>query len=281
MSTDTKHLHIVSDATGETAQTLLRACMAQFEALPPHLLHHHGQVKTSRLLEETIERIKAQPGLVILSTSNLEYRKRLKEQCERHKFPFVSILDSLSEQLAGFFEAPLATTPTHHTLDETYFKRIEALDFTTSHDDGRHSETLDQADIVLVGVSRTSKTPTSFYLSYRYALKVANVPLIQERGFDISLEQRLEQDLPHVFGLIADGDHLARTRRARLHALGEHNLNYANPHDIETEIKSAQRLFARHRIPMVNTTNRSIEEVAAHIHKLYEDSQRRQRESPG
>ena len=171
--------------------------------------------------------------------------------------------------MAGFFHAQLVTTPAHHKLDETYFKRIEAIDFTTSHDDGRHGETLDQADIVLLGVSRTSKTPTSFYLSYRYALKVANIPLIQGQDLDASLEKRLQQDCPHVFGLIADGDQLARIRRERLRALGEKNINYASPDDIETEIKNAQRLFARHRIPMISTTNRSIEEVAAHIHKLY------------
>lgn len=261
------HLHLVSDATGETVSSVARACMVQFEGL--HAIQHNWWlVRTQGQVERVIAGVEQHPGIVLCTVVDTAVRAVLEEACRQMKVPCVPVLDPVMAALSGYLEAEMsAPTPgRQYQLDAEYFARIDAMQFTLAHDDGQLMDDLDDADIVLVGVSRTSKTPTCMYLANR-GYKCANYPLVP----NVPLPHQLEGlKGPLVVGLTKDPKSLSDIRRSRLRFLNQdEESEYAQFEKVREEVASARRLFGRHGWPVVDVTRRSIEEASAAIMQLH------------
>ena len=259
------HLHCVSDSTGDTIRSVARACLVQFDGAGP-VEHLWPLARTPRAIERVLEYIAADPGPVLFTIVNEKLRDQLMKGCRRLQVPCISVLDPVIAALGAF----LGRQPGHkpgkqHVLDAEYFKRIEAMDWAIAHDDGQQFADIETADVVLIGVSRTSKTPTSLYLANR-GIKAANVPFIP----GIPLPKEIEQvTRPLVVGLTKDAKHLVEIRRSRLLSLQEtHSTSYTDPERVKEEIASARRLFTQHGWSVIDVTRRSIEETAAAVTQL-------------
>ena len=260
------HLHLVSDATGETTHQLGRAAMAQFENVQT-IEHVWTLVRSEDHLVAVEDGIKKYGGVLFFSIADRQLRQKLEDICRRHAVPNVSVLDHAVHTVASVLGMPdREVTAGQYRMDKAYFERISALDFAISHDDGQGISTVGGADILLVGVSRSSKTPTSIYLAHR-GYKVANYPLVP--GVEMPLDE-----IPHetmlVVGLIKDARRLSQIRRNRLHAMNENSdADYANPEKVAEEVANARRLFTTHNWPMIDVTRRSVEETSAAIINLH------------
>lgn len=262
------HLHLISDSTGETINTVARAVCAQFEGVQP-VEHVYGLVRGQKPLMRALEALEKNPGPVFFSMVDDELRHRLEAACAQLKIPCMSVLDPFIAPLGAYLKAePDGKAGGQHVLDTDYFARIAALDFTIKHDDGQHQDDLDEADVILTGVSRTSKTPTCMYLAHR-GVKAANVPLVP------SVEpppELLAVERPLVIGLVAGIERLQQLRKNRLLTLHETDeTDYIDPDVIEAEMTEAKRLFARQSWPIIDVTRRSIEEVATAIMNLHQE----------
>lgn len=262
------HLHLVSDATGETLSTIAKAAIVQYADVRS-IEHVHSLVRTRRQLERVLQEIEAAPGIVLYTIINPDLARELEDCCQKLNVPCVPVLASTMKVFESYLGAP--ATPTvggQHVLDAEYFRRIDALNFTMAHDDGRLPEDLNEADILIVGISRTSKTPTSIYLAQR-GFKTANMPLIP----DIPLPEKLEKaNGVFVVGLIASAERISQVRRNRVLALADHNLDdYVDRGLIEDEIAYTRKLCNRKGWPIIDVTRRSVEETAAAILKQYHE----------
>jgi regulator of PEP synthase PpsR (kinase-PPPase family) len=267
------HLHLVSDATGETLITVARAAAAQYTAVAP-VEHMHPLVRSSKQLDRVLNEIETAPGIVLYTLLEPELAERLEKTCRDLGLPCLSILGPV----LGLFQAYLGgeTKPrvgAQHVLNAEYFKRIDALNYTMLHDDGQHVDDMEQADVVLVGVSRTSKTPTSIYLANR-GVKTANFPLVPGMPVPEKLET-LGQ--PLVVGLTASPERIVQIRQNRLLGLrAEHDADqYIDRQAVAAEIASARKLCGKHNWPIIDVTRRSIEETAAEVMALLADRRRR------
>lgn len=256
------HLHLVSDATGETLNSISRACLVQFDHVEVEE-HHWNLIRSKRQLDLVLEGIRQWPGLVLYTFVDEELRHALIDHCRRSNVQAVSVLDPVMTGMASFF----GTTSSHtvgrqHKLDAEYFARIEAMDFALAFDDGNKTEALEQADVVILGVSRTSKTPTCLYLANR-GIKAANIPLIPDLPLPIDLTQLTK---PLIVGLVNDPSVLVEVRRSRLRFLRQkEETSYVDVEKVREEVLQAKRLFARLGCPVIDVTRRSIEETAAEI----------------
>jgi hypothetical protein len=269
------HLHLVSDSTGETLTTIAKAASVQYALVRP-IEHVHPLVRTKRQLKRVLQEIAEAPGIVLYTITNKELSEELERQCSELKIPCLAVLQPIMNVLENYLGA--ARTPTvagQHVLDADYFRRIDALNFTMAHDDGHLPEDLNDADIIILGISRTSKTPTSIYLAQR-GYKTANVPLVPS----LPLPEPLIQ--PHtafVVCLIASPERIAEIRRHRAMLLGDRDLGeYVDRDRITAEIAYSRRICAKHRWPVIDVTRRSVEESAATILKLLHDRDARQAE---
>ncbi|MCE9576729.1 MAG: kinase/pyrophosphorylase [Deltaproteobacteria bacterium] len=259
---------ILSDATGETAERMVRAATLQFES-KVHV-RTYSRVRLESECEEIIAKAAELHALVVFTVVNAEERDLIAKLVERYNVESVDLIGALIGKLASFLEAKAAGVPgLLHTITEDYFRRIEAVEFAVKNDDGAEPRNLPKADIVLVGISRTSKTPLSTYLAQR-GLKVANVPLVL--GIDPP-EELKQVDERKVFGLIINPDSLMRIRQARLKHLGmPHDSSYGTRTHIDTEIGFAREIFRKHsNWPVIDVTNRAIEETAADIMRIYQE----------
>ncbi|MFM8751197.1 pyruvate, water dikinase regulatory protein [Rhabdaerophilum sp.] len=261
------HLHLVSDSTGETLITVGRAATAQYQGISP-IEHVYPLVRNMRQLDRVISEIESEPGIVLFTLVEKDLSERLRSACEEMGCPSMSVL----EPIVGLFQSYLgvAMTPRiggQHTLSTEYFRRIDALNFTMMHDDGQLLDNLEQADVVLVGVSRTSKTPTSIYLANR-GIKTANVPLVPGVPPPTELEHLFK---PLVVGLVASPERIVQIRQNRLLALNadDRDAAYTDKQSVIDEILRARRLFDKHDWPVIDVTRRSIEETAAAIIDLH------------
>jgi [pyruvate, water dikinase]-phosphate phosphotransferase / [pyruvate, water dikinase] kinase len=269
------HLHLVSDSTGETLTTIAKASSVQYALVRP-IEHVHPLVRTKRQLKRVLQEIAQTPGIVLYTITNKELGEELERQCAELNVPCLAVLQPIMQVLESYLGAP--RTPTvagQHVLDADYFKRIDALNFTMAHDDGHLPEDLNDADIIILGISRTSKTPTSIYLAQR-GYKTANMPLVPT----IPLPESLTK--PHtafVACLIASPERIAEIRRNRAMLLGDRNLDdYVDRDRITAEIAYSRRICAKHRWPVIDVTRRSVEESAATILKLLHDQELRKSE---
>jgi regulator of PEP synthase PpsR (kinase-PPPase family) len=260
------HLHLISDATGETTHQLGRAGIAQFQHVQV-IEHVWTLVRTQDHLIAIEAAIKKHGGLVLFSLADRDIRTSMEAICKKHQVLSVSVLDHIVHTLSKILGAPdEGIVGGQYRMDRAYFDRMEALDFTIQHDDGQGLNSIGDADILIVGVSRSSKTPTSIYLAHR-GYKVANYPLVP--GVAMPLEDIPHQDLL-VVGLIKDARSLAQIRRNRLATMNEHeHSDYANFENIADEVANARRLFSAYKWPVIDVTRRSVEETAAAIINLH------------
>jgi regulator of PEP synthase PpsR (kinase-PPPase family) len=266
------HLHLVSDATGETLITVARAAAAQYTSVSP-VEHMHPLVRSSKQLDRVLTEIETAPGIVLYTLLDPALTDRLEKTCRELGVPYLSILGPV----LNLFQAYLGgeTKPrigAQHVLNAEYFKRIDALNYTMLHDDGQHIDDMEQADVVLVGVSRTSKTPTSIYLANR-GVKTANFPLVPGMPVPPKLEALAQ---PLVVGLTASPERIVQIRQNRLLGLrAEHDADdYVDRQAVAAEIAAARKLCGKHNWPIIDVTRRSIEETAAEVMALLADRRR-------
>jgi regulator of PEP synthase PpsR (kinase-PPPase family) len=265
------HLHLVSDATGETLNTVAKAAAAQYADFRP-IAHIYALVRTPSQLNRALREIEAQPGIVLFTLINPEIRKHLEQQCEAMSVPCLSILDPIISILSQYLNA--TSRPQvggQHALNSDYFRRIDALNFTMAHDDGQAPDDIGKSDVILLGVSRTSKTPTSIYLAQR-GVKTANIPIVP--GIPVP-RQLFEARGPLIVGLIASAERIAQIRRHRLLSLKEsRSTDYVDPRLITDELMAMKTLCSNNDWPMIDVTRRSVEETAATILNMLSASKR-------
>ena len=259
------HLHLVSDSTGETLNAMARAVCARFDDVLP-IEHIYALVRSRRQLDRALADIESAPGLVIHTIVDAELRAALEDGCRRLEIACIAALDPLVSAVSRYLGLATSTrVGAQHALDHEYFNRMDALNYAIGHDDGQGGQDLEQADVVLVGVSRTSKTPTCIYLAHR-GVRAANVPLVPSRPIPDKLLQ-LKNTL--VVGLTISPDRLIQIRRNRLLSLKENRTSaYIDVDNVREEIVQARRLYERQGWPVIDVTRRSIEETAAAIIKL-------------
>ena len=267
------NIHLVSDSTGETLQAIARAATAPFGSVDP-LIHQSVFVRTETDLDAVIDRIERKPGVTLYTLANSAMAERLRIACARLDCAAVSVLDPIIATFARAFNSVPAHEPgMQHRLNSAYYDRIAALDFAMANDDGALGQRLLQSDVVLVGVSRTSKTPTSIYLAYR-GIKAANVPLVAGRTPDPLLFKAMENGVPMI-GLVASPNRLAQIRRERLEGLSPGMTHdYVDIDRVRDEVAESRLFFDQHHIPVIDVTRRSIEETAAKVLAILRDTDR-------
>lgn len=271
------HLHLVSDATGETLSSVARACLVQFDQVEP-VQHLWWLVRSQGQVARVVQGIEAEPGVVLATLMEGAVRSLLEEACRQLRVPFIPVLDPVMAALSGYLNVDFGAQPgRQHVLDADYFARIDAMHYTLAHDDGQLLTGLEDADVVLTGVSRTSKTPTCMYLANR-GIKAANVPLIP--GMPPPPELMTLKG-PLIVGLTKEPKSLADIRRSRLKFLQQNDeTDYADEDRVKTEVAEARRLFARQGWPVIDVTRRSIEEASATILQLLTQKREAAGEAP-
>ena len=256
------HLHLVSDATGETINSIARAAISQFEDIEV-VEHFWSLVRGKRQIENVLAAIEANPGVVVYTLVDVELRDTLEQGCLRLNVPAVPVLEPVIAALSNYLGIESRGQPgRQHALNAEYFDRIDAMHFVLTHDDGQSLHNLENAEVVLLGVSRTSKTPTCFYLANR-GVKAANVPLVP--GMPVAPEIEA-LDNPVVIGLTTTPERLIEVRRNRLRSMKhDQETDYVDLGMVREEVLSARRLFAKNSWPIIDVTRRSIEEVAAEV----------------
>ncbi|MGH7052679.1 MAG: pyruvate, water dikinase regulatory protein [Stellaceae bacterium] len=259
------HLHLVSDSTGETVQTMARACLAQFEDAQP-VEHVWSMVSKRSQIERVIAGVEANPGVVLFTLVNDTLRDLLQQACRRLQIPAIPVLDPVIGALAAYLGRKSRGQPgVQHLLTNEYFARIDAMTFALNHDDGQSTFGLDEADVCLVGVSRTSKTPTCLYLANR-GIKAANVPFVP--GMTLPPEL-FDARHPLIVGLTNDPERLIQLRRNRLNMLQQDvGTDYTDLEAVRAEVREARRTFAGRHWPVIDVTRRSIEEAASAIMRM-------------
>lgn len=268
MSRNYFHLHLVSDATGETLIAVSRAVAVQFEGVAS-IEHVYPFVRSLPQLNRAIAEIEAAPGVVLFTLVDNELVDKLEKSCRDIGSPCLSVLSPIFELFKAYLNTSSTSRPgAQHMLNADYFRRIDALNFTMLHDDGQLPENLQQADVVLLGISRTSKTPTSIYLANR-GIKTANVPLVPSVPLPAAIE---ELRGPLVVGLVASAERIVQIRQNRLLALNaDQETAYVDRMSVAEEVAHSRRLFAQHGWPVIDVTRRSIEETAAAIIDLHKE----------
>ena len=261
------HLHLVSDSTGETLEAMAKAGLAQFEDVEA-IKHFWPMVRSEGHLNRVMEEIGQRPGLVLYTLVNAAVRARLEFCCRAMGLPAVSALDPVMEGFSRVLGQEATRKPgRQHLMDAAYFARVDAIHFTIAHDDGQGADEWEEADIVIAGVSRSSKTPTSIYLANR-GYKVANIPIVPESPPPPIL---FELRRPLVVGLTTSPDRLIAIRRNRLITLGSTpETEYVDPEAVAKETAFARRMFVDNDWPVIDVTRRSIEEAAAAIINLHQ-----------
>ena len=260
------HIHLVSDSTGETVDHVARACLAQFREFDA-TEHVWTMVRSSEEVSRVIKTLQENPGFVLYTLVNRRNRDLLENGCKMLNIPCISVIDSIVTALGSYLGAKSRARPGgKHILDSDYFLRISAMQFALAHDDGQSAQDIELADIVLLGVSRTSKTPTSIYLANR-GLNTANIPIVPNCPIP---NEVFELKNPLVIGLTKDPKRLIEIRKQRLKLMeDEQNTNYVDLEAVSKEISDARKLFLKHNWPIINVSRKSIEETAATIIQLF------------
>jgi regulator of PEP synthase PpsR (kinase-PPPase family) len=256
------HLHLVSDSTGETLNAMARAACARFNDVL-EIEHIYALVRSAHQVDRVLKEIAEAPGVVLHTIVDQSLRDALEAGCQKLEMPCFGALDPLVSALSWYLGAPLSTrVGAQYSLDNDYFNRMDALSYALGHDDGQGTQDLQSADVVLVGVSRTSKTPTCIYLAHR-GVRAANVPLVSPAEPPIALKTL--RGVP-VVGLTVSPDRLVQIRRNRLRSLNEgRDSSYVDIDMVRSEIVAARRLFERQGWPVIDVTRRSVEETAAAV----------------
>lgn len=263
------HVHLVSDSTGETLVAMMKASTAQFRNATA-LEHLHALVRSESQMQKTLQDIGSKPGVVLYTVVNEERRKMLESYCAKLNIPAISVLDPTLSMLGRYLgSAMISEVGAQRTLDAEYYGRIEALDFAMAHDDGQNVMGLKNADIVLLGISRTSKTPTSIYLANR-GYKTGNIPLVPGAPLPTILDEFSD---PFIVGLVAAPDRIVQIRQQRLVGLKQdEQTDYIDVDRVRDEMRQAKRMFVKNGYKVIDVTRKSIEETSAQIIKAYQNS---------
>ena len=263
------HLHLLSDSTGETLESIAKAALAQFDDAEHVVKHFWPMVRSESHLDRILTDVAANPGLVLFTLVNRDTRRKLETRCRALGLPAIAALDAVSDAMANMFGQEAKARPgRQHVMDAAYFARVAAIQFTIAHDDGINAQNWEEADIVLAGVSRTSKTPTSIYLANR-GYKTANIPIVPESPPPPNLFQLKH---PMVIGLVTSAERLIQVRRNRLLSLNQlPDTDYVDEEKVRAEVAHARRMFADNGWPVLDVTRRSIEESAAAIINLFNE----------
>jgi regulator of PEP synthase PpsR (kinase-PPPase family) len=267
------HLHLVSDSTGETVSNVARATIAQFDDVEAQE-HIWSLIRTRGQLDKVLAGIEAHPGVVMYTLVDKNLRDVLKSECLKRSLPCIPVLAPILAELTTYLGIESSSLPgRQHELDEKYFSRVEAINYTLAHDDGQATWDLNDADIILIGVSRTSKSPTCVYLAHR-GFKTANIPFVSADLLPPDLELLKK---PLIVGLTIGSERLIQIRKTRLQSLKqEEDTNYVDLEKVEQEIKESRRLFHKHKWPVIDVTRRSVEETAANIIQHFHDRMEKQ-----
>jgi hypothetical protein len=263
------HIHLVSDATGETLNSMTRACLAQFEGVAVSE-HSWTLIRTTGQMQKVLQGIRQNPGLVLYTIVDDKLRNLLVSNCRDAGVILVPVLDPVMTALAGHFgQTAKGLSGRQHAMDQEYFARIEAMDYALAHDDGQSARNYEEADVILVGVSRSSKTPTCVYLANR-GIKAANVPIVP--GCPLPGEL-FAIKRPLVVGLTKDPSQLVQIRKNRLQMIArdEADSDYVDLNSVRDEVVQARRLCSEYNWPVLDVTRRSIEETAATIMQLLQE----------
>ena len=262
------HLHLLSDSTGETLENIAKAAIAQFDNVET-IRHFWPMVRSEVHLERILDEISQNPGLVLFTLANQPLRRKLENRCRALGLPVVAALDPVTDAMSNILgQETRNRTGRKYIMDEAYFARIDAIQFTIAHDDGVNWENWEEADIVLVAVSRASKTPTSIYLANR-GYKTANIPIVPESPPPPSL---FTLKHPLIVGLTTSAERLIQVRRNRLLSLNQMpETTYVDQEKVKEEVAYARRMFADNGWPVIDVTRRSIEETAAAIINIYNE----------
>ncbi|MDE0932928.1 MAG: kinase/pyrophosphorylase [Novosphingopyxis baekryungensis] len=262
------HLHLLSDSTGETLDNIAKAALVQFDEIDV-VKHFWPMVRSDVHLERILDDVAENPGMVLFTLVNVETRRKLEKRCRALGLPAIPALDAVTDALSDMLGQKAKARPgRQHSLDAAYFARVEAIQYTIAHDDGVHQEGWEEAVIILAGVSRTSKTPTSIYLANR-GYKTANIPVVVESPPPDTLYHLRN---PLIVGLTTSADRLVQIRRNRLLSLNQMpETDYVEGDKVSAEVKFARRIFADRGWPVIDVTRRSIEETAAAIINLAND----------
>jgi regulator of PEP synthase PpsR (kinase-PPPase family) len=268
---NTYQIYLISDSTGETLDRVFLAIKAQFKNIK-YDVKSYFFTRTENQVSKIMEEAKKNDNAIILYTIvDISLAKFLANKGDQKKIPCFSVLGNLIMNFSKLLNQKASHVPSgQHALNEEYYERIEAIQFTMAHDDGNLVEDIDKADLILLGVSRTSKTPTSIYLANR-GYKTLNIPLVNEKSIPESLKKNPK--LSCVVGLTTEPQRLVDIRKNRMNALREkENINYTNIKKIEKEISDAKKTFTKYKWPTIDVTRKSVEETAASIIKIYEIS---------
>ena len=265
-----KHqIYLISDSTGETLNRIFLAIQSQFSNFD-YEKKEFIFVRTEQQINKIIEECKKKENLIVLYTIvETKLAKYLSHLCEKKIIPCFGILGNLILNFSKLLNQKATHTPSaQHVLDEDYYKRIEAIQFSMTHDDGMKTEDIKSADIILLGVSRTSKTPTSIYLANR-GYKTLNIPLINNQEIPPTLKEK--QNKLCVIGLVVEASRLTDIRTNRLEIMNEVNIpNYSNLEFVQKELEDSKILFNKYKWPVIDVTRKSVEETAASILKIFE-----------
>lgn len=263
------HLHLLSDSTGETLESIAKAALSQFDDAEHVVKHFWPMVRSESHLDRILTDVAANPGLVLFTLVNRDTRRKLETRCRALGLPAIAALDAVSDAMSNMFGQEAKARPgRQHIMDAAYFARVAAIQFTIAHDDGINAQNWEEADIVLAGVSRTSKTPTSIYLANR-GYKTANIPIVPESPPPPNLFQLKH---PMVIGLVTSAERLIQVRRNRLLSLNQLPVtDYVDEEKVRAEVAHARRMFADNGWPVLDVTRRSIEESAAAIINLFDE----------
>ncbi|MGB0496717.1 MAG: pyruvate, water dikinase regulatory protein [Rubricella sp.] len=258
------HIHVVSDSTGETANAVARAALAQFDGIET-VHHRHVFVRAIEQVDAILAGIEPGNSVLLYTLSDPKLADRVETRCTQSGIDCISLISPVITALSmKFGQTPRGRPGRQYGVDQAYLDRISALDFAMSHDDGLSADHLLAADVILIGVSRTSKTPTSIYLAYQ-GVKAANVPLVPRQDPPAALFDAISAGVPAV-GLVATPNRLAQVRQHRVDALARGLVSeYADVATIREEVAEARLFFDRHGLPVIDVTRRSIEETAAAI----------------
>ncbi len=266
---NTYQIYLISDSTGETLDRVFLAIKAQFKNIE-YDVKSYFFTRTENQVSKIMEEAKKNDNAIILYTIvDTSLAKFLANKGDEKKIPCFSVLGNLIMNFSKLLNQKASHVPSgQHALNEEYYERIEAIQFTMAHDDGNLVEDIDKADLILLGVSRTSKTPTSIYLANK-GYKTLNIPLVNEQSIPESLKKNPK--LSCVVGLTTEPQRLVDIRKNRMSALKEkENTNYTNISKIEKEINEAKKTFTKYKWPTIDVTRKSVEETAASIIKIYE-----------
>lgn len=268
VSKKTLNLHLISDSTGETLSSVARAALSQFEGVESNDFIW-PLIRTKSQLEKALEAIQQNPGIILYTILHDELVEELRRKCFELKIPCIPVLSHIIAEFSGYLGMNIShTVGRQHLLDNQYFSRVEAISYTMTHDDGQSTWDLYDADIVLIGVSRTSKSPTSVYLSCR-GHKTANIPFV---SLETIPQTVYDLKKPLIVGLTINPEKLTQIRQTRLSSLGqESSTDYVDIESIKKELNESRKLFARLGCPIIDVTKRSVEETAAKVIQLLQD----------